>query len=266
MRYIGIVIGSSITIVVTTILVFKLGLLDTIYSHLGQLFLWTLIGIILSKTIMKKRTTAQTLLSFRELVITLSLVFATMCANVGVQAIQIKTFGHTYSASSASDSEPDSESAEVNAPPSVAKKISKMVLSVAAEEIPSRWITLGALLMLMPVGWALLISSLLFALQHIIVPVLIGVPEIGFFRIAPTLMIGIGCGIAFIRSGLVAAFIVHFLVNIVSLFADNHTYIADSVIFGSAFVALIMLPLTLWFTRKKRRNKPEITLSQAALI
>jgi membrane protease YdiL (CAAX protease family) len=261
MRYIGIVIGSSVAIVVTGILVFKLGLLDTVYSHLGQLCLWSLIAIILSRSILTKGAGgSRSLLSFREMVITLGIVFVTICANVSSQALQMKTFGHTYTASSA-DPEPNDESDRVTTPLSVSEKITKLVLSVTAEEIPSRWITLGALLALMPAGSALLISSLLFALQHMVIPVLIGAPEIGFFRIAPTFMIGIGCGIAFMRSGLVGAILVHFLVNMVGLFAESYTYIADSVIFGSAFVALVVLPPTLWFTRKRQKFEREALVS-----
>lgn len=253
MRYIWIVFVSSLLIVVSTIVSFKLEMLDTIHSHLGQLVFWSIIAIALSRKAFKGKTLRPlSLLSLRELVIVLSVVFATLCANVGSQYLQMKVLGYTYTASEA---DPEPTDGAPTAPPTVAEKLSKMLLSVTAEEIPSRWITLGALLVVMPSGWALALSSLLFAFTHLIVPVMIGAPEIGLFRLAPTFMIGLGAGLAFIRSGLPAAILVHFLVNLVGLFSTNHTDIADSVTFGSAFVALIVLPLTLWFT-KKRETAP----------
>jgi membrane protease YdiL (CAAX protease family) len=221
-------------------------------SHLWQVCLWSLIAFALSrKTLTAKTSRARLLLSFRELVITLSVVFVTLCANVGTQYLQMKVFGHTYTAFSEDSEQGESTEEAPAAPPSVAASLSKMLLSVTSEEIPSRWITLGALLMLMPPAWALAVSSLLFACTHLIVPIMIGQPEPGFFALAPTFMIGLGAGFVFLRSGLPAAILVHFLVNLVGLFSTIHTDIADSVTFGSAFIALVVLPMTLWFTRNR---------------
>jgi membrane protease YdiL (CAAX protease family) len=252
MKYVGIALGSSLLIIASTFVSFKLGTLDTIHSHLGQLVLWSIIAVALSRTALKVKTTKpRSIIGFRELVVLLSVVFATLCANVGSQYLQMKVFGRTYTSSYA-DAEPSNSSDDESAaPPSVPASLCKMLLSVTAEEIPSRWITLGALLMIMPPVWALLISSALFALTHLIVPTLVGHPEAGLFFLAPTFMIGLGAGFVFIRSALPAAILVHFLVNLVALFSSHHTGIADTVTFGSAFVALCVLPMTLWFTRKR---------------
>ncbi|WP_218109788.1 CPBP family intramembrane glutamic endopeptidase [Oligoflexus tunisiensis] len=245
--------GTTTLSALILIVFFKLGFVDEFIPKLTELVLCSLLAIALAKTIMQKRTAGdRPLLSFRELVITISIVFATLGSNVGLQALQLKAFGRAYTSSYA-DPEPKVGvvGVEAPAPPSVVQKMAEMLVSVSAEEVSSRWITLGALLMVMSPGWAIVLSSVLFALLHTVVPIVGGVPDIGLLSLAPTFAIGVGCGVAFVRSGLAAALLVHFLVNMVGLFAEKHTYIADTVIFGSAFVALVVLPLTLWFTRRR---------------
>jgi membrane protease YdiL (CAAX protease family) len=177
------------------------------------------------------------------------MVFFTLTANVSIQLGQSKVFGQTWKASYEDPVPEPSKKAPVI--PSVAEKIATNFVAVAGEEISARFVTLSALLMVMPVGWAIAASSFLFAASHLVIPILGGMPEVGLFRLGSTGVIGIACGIAFVRYGLGAAIAIHFLVNLVGWFSSNHTYIANTVVFGSAFVALIVLPLTLWFTRKR---------------
>lgn len=252
MRYACVVTGTMALIAVILFTRLKLEWVDGVGAQVAELCLWAVAALALSKTLLQNRVGGtRPLFRFRELVITVSIVFTTICANVGIQSAQVQIFGKTYRASYA-DPVPQPGAAEVPSPRTVPEKLAEMAASVSAEEISSRWIILGALLMLMSPGRALLLSSLLFAMQHAIVPIVGGVPEVGLFHLAPTFAIGIGCGIAFLRSGLTAAILVHFLVNMVGLSADNNTQIADTVIFDSAFVALVVLPGTLWFTRKRR--------------
>lgn len=257
MRYAFVVIGTTAVAIFLLVVFFKMKIVEETAFFI-EFCLWAVVAITLSKTALKKRMAGSIpIFSFREFVIILSIVFATICANVGSQALQLNLFDRTYKASYA-DHKQKSGPTEVQVHPSAAEKIAKMAFEVSAEEISSRWITLGALLMVMPAGWALFLSSLIFASLHTVIPILGGTPEIGLFRIASTFTIGVGTGIAFIRSGLLAAIIVHFLVNMVGLFAENHTYIADTVIFGSAFIAIIILPPTLLLTKKKKENAHKI--------
>jgi len=255
-RYISVVAGANLLAVLGLIITFEMRAYHGIAMQTIQLCLWSALAFALSKTVLTKRATAnRTILSFRELVVIVSIVFATSLSNVAVQATQKKIFGHVYTASY-SDPEPTTTPGTAIAPthPSTTETVIEAFLSVSVEEVSSRWITLGALLMAMSSGWAIVISSLIFSLHHVVYPLLGGIPEIGLFSLLPTFAIGVGSGIAFVRSGLASAIFVHFAVNLIGVFADNHTYIADTVIFGSAAVALFVLPLTLWFTRKRERN------------
>ncbi len=254
MRYAGVAIGTTALSAIILIVFFKMGFTDEFFPKLTELVLCSLLAIGLSKTVLSRRAGGRkSLLSFREMVITLSIVFATLSANVSTQALQLKFFGSAYTTPSANTelkSGPESTDVDTT-PPSIPVQMSKLLLAVSAEEVSARWIALGALLMAMSPGWALVLSSLLFASLHTVIPIFGGAPEVGLLSLAPTFAIGMGCGLAFLRSGLLGAVLVHYLVNLVELFSENHTYIADAVIFGSAAVALIVLPLTLWFTRKR---------------
>jgi len=209
---------------------------------------WIPIAFFLSKTVLKKKFRIIPV-RFREAVIIISMVFATLTANVSIKLGQSKIFRRTWSASY-KDPAPKPGSSKVPVIPTVPEKIATNFFAVAGEEISSRFIIVTALLMVMSSGWAIAISSLLFAASHMVIPILVGMPEIGLFRLGSTGVIGIACGIAFVRYGLGAAIMIHFLVNLVGWFAYNQTYIANIVLYGSGFVALIVLPPTLWFTRK----------------
>ncbi|HYX37829.1 MAG TPA: hypothetical protein VE954_32400, partial [Oligoflexus sp.] len=57
---------------------------------------------------------------------------------------------------------------------------------------------------------------------------------------------------AYLRYGLPASVFVHFVGILIKVFAfDEYDFVVDWILWGSAFVALVILPLTLWFARKR---------------
>jgi len=248
MRYILVACGAFLLAVALIAIRFKIGMVEGFWPHFAEFIAWIPIALILSKTVIR-RTAHLVPIGFRQIVIIGSMVFFTLTANVSIQLGQAKMFGQTWKASYDDPVPEPGKKAPVI--PSVAEKIATNFVAVAGEEISSRFIILSALLMVMPTGWAIAISSLLFAALHLVIPIMGGMPEIGLFRLGSTGVIGIACGIAFVRYGIGAAIAIHFLVNLVGWFSSNHTYIANTVILGSAFVALFVLPMTLWFTRKR---------------
>jgi membrane protease YdiL (CAAX protease family) len=136
--------------------------------------------------------------------------------------------------------------------------VSHLSLDVAREEVLYRFILLGTLLLFLSPAWAIGISSLVFALTHAVLPWIITQEMIPTLSpVLPAFFMGICFGTAFFWYGLPAALAVHFGMNLASAFASDHTYIADSIMFGSAFVALVILPITLWFSRKKHALMPQ---------
>ena len=248
MRYTFVAIGAFILTIVLIAIRFKTGTVEGFWPHFAEFLFWIPIALLLSKTVLRK-TVRPSPIGFRQIAIIGSMVFFTLAINVGVHHAQKNIFGKTWRASY-DDPVPEPGKKEPVVP-SVVEKIATNLFAVAGEEISSRFITLTALLMVMPTCWAIALSGLLFAASHMVIPVLGGMTEVGLYRLAATGVIGIACGIAFVRYGLGAAIAIHFFVNLVGWFSSNHTYIAKTVIFGSAFVGLIVLPITLWFTRKR---------------
>ncbi|WP_141731397.1 CPBP family intramembrane glutamic endopeptidase [Oligoflexus tunisiensis] len=264
MRYLFVAIGTFLLSAFFIVIRYKTGWVEGFLPNFVEFVLWIPIAFFFANKVLRT-TISRVPVGFREIVVIISMVFATISANASIQIMQSKIFGRTWSASY-KDPVAKPGSSEVPVVPTVGEKIATNFVSVAGEEIGSRFIIVSALLMVMSPGWAIALSSLLFAALHTVIPILVGMPEIGLFRLGSTGVIGVACGIAFIRYGLGAAIAIHFLVNLVGWFAYNQTYIANAILFGSGFVALFVLPPTLWFTRKRRKHERETLISQAATV
>lgn len=236
------------------------GLLD-IWASLFHLLAFSLFAVILYKHIRRKGAPAP---SFRGAVITVSLLFAAIFSNVATNLTQAWLVGETYIKTDMRGEEYESEHGrpeaafgqKLNESQSEAlfllQRVTHLSLDVAREEVLYRFILLGTLLLFISPAWAVGISSLLFALTHAVLPWIITqelIPTLS--PVLPAFFMGISFGAAFLWCGLPAALVVHFGMNLASAFASDHTYIADSLMFGSAFVTLVILPITLWFSRKR---------------
>lgn len=204
---------------------------------------------------------------FREILITSSLIFVTIAAISSVKYLQIEIFGRSYNTQIASLPDPSSPSGEPSL--NVFENAAKVAIDVTQEEIFFRWIILGSLLSITPPTIAVIISSILFAVTHVTAPAILGEIDHGLFKLLPTFIIGLFCGKAFLRHGLLGSVFLHLVINICSMLIQWGGFYLDIAVGSILFLAgitLIIMPITLWFTRKKRRNKPEKKLSQAALI
>jgi len=249
LRYIFVMIGAILADICVMAFRVKMGWTETFWPNFGELLLWAITALILLKT-MSRPNFRRIPIRFREIVIIASMVFGTIVSNVSFQYAQWKVFGTTY-VPSYEDPVPEPGSTQKPVIPTIPQKLAMNLVPVVGEEILFRWIILGALMMALSPGWSVLISSLIFGAMHLPVKIMVGFPlAVGLSNVLPTFAIGFFCGIAFIRYGLVASIAIHFLVNLVGWFAYNQTYIADAVIWGSASVALIVLPFTLLFTRR----------------
>jgi hypothetical protein len=197
-------------------------------------------------------------------VITVSLLFAAIFSNVVTNLAQAKLVGETYIKTDMRGEEYESEHGKPEAAFGqqlsesqseallLLQRVAHSFLDVAREEVLYRFILLGSLLLFLSPAWAIGISSLIFALTHAVLPFTITQEMIPTMSpILPAFFMGVSFGVAFLWYGLPAAIVVHFGMNLASAFAVDHTYVADSIMFGSAFVALIILPVTLLFSRKR---------------
>lgn len=236
------------------------GWLD-IWASLFHLVAFSLFAVILHKKIRRK---VVPLAGFRGTVITVSLIFAAIFSNVATNLLQARLVGETYIKTDMRGEEYESEHGrpeaffgqQLSTSQSEAlllmQRVTHLFFEVAREEVLYRFILFGTLLLFLSPASAIGISSLLFALTHAVLPWIITqelVPTLS--PVLPAFFMGICFGTAFLWYGLPAALAVHFGMNLASAFASDHTYIADSIMFGSAFVALTVLPITLWFSRKR---------------
>lgn len=236
------------------------GLLD-IWASLFHLLAFSLFAAILYKKLRRKGIPSPRL---KGVVITVSLLFAAIFSNVVTNLTQARLVGETYIKTDMRGDEYESEHGRPEAAFGqklsesqsetllLVQRVTHSFLDVAREEVLYRFILLGTLLLFLSPSLAIGISSLFFALTHAVLPWVITqelVPTLS--PVLPAFFMGISFGAAFLLYGLPAAMAVHFGMNLASAFASDHTYIADSIMFGSAFVALIILPITLWFSRKK---------------
>ncbi len=82
----------------------------------------------------------------------------------------------------------------------------------------------------------------------------------------PTFMIGMFCGVAFLRHGLLGAIAVHFGLNIcvmLSQLGGVYRDVAVGIVCFFATICLIVLPLSLWLTRQTKK-KPQLEVKSAA--
>ncbi len=256
------VLALDIAVVLLRLKMNWLGMLPTVIYLVGAILLAT----ILSKKFLRRRREPLPFLRFKPIVITLSVMFCTIMGNVGSQLAQKQVFGHLYITDSSRETyeERNGKVKEIighQLTESQAKTFALIqmsahtLISVCIEEVVLRWIILGALILILPPFWAVLISSLIFAGTHLIFPIAMSDLEWGLMRLLPTFAIGLGCGIVYLWYGLPAAVLVHFGCNLIRFFGDNGYYFAiDWMVRGGLFVTFILLPPTLWFTRNRRRD------------
>lgn len=212
-------------------------------------------GLIFSKTGLVKQN-IRLPYNFREILITVSLTFGMIAASFLVNFIQIETFGKSYNIPIA-ETEAGPELASLPYFSDISVNSVRLLFSVVQEEIAFRWIILGALLMIMVPTRAVIISSMLFAGTHLVVPVLYSEIESGLLSLLPTFFIGLFCGIAFLRHGLFGSIAIHFVLNLCVMLSQRggvYRDVAVGIICFFAVISLIVLPLGLWFTRETRKT------------
>jgi membrane protease YdiL (CAAX protease family) len=205
--------------------------------------------------------------NFRSAVVVISLLFCTLASNAGLQFAQTKLFGLTHDRElSTEEYEKDhgriEEVAGVRLSDdhveslTLARGVVRTLFTVVSEEVYSRWVILGVLVLALPTGWAIVVSSLIFALGHLVYPIALSNPSFGLIRLLPTFAMGVFCGIAYLRYGLLASIFIHFATNLIPMFAGGKLDAAvDWILWGSAFVTFFVLPPTLWFTRADAPRK-----------
>lgn len=266
--------GVVILELIVMLVQLKMNWLD-IRSMFFNLAGFTALALILSNKFIKRKSKPRSLLSFRAIVITVSLLFCTITSNVLLQLGQKQVSGHvhTVDASKEAYEEQHGKTDEIFGRQltegeakafTLVQRVSHTFIEVLSEEVVSRWIILGSLVLVLPPAWAVAVSSLIFAGTHLVYPIALSEPQVGLMRLLPTFAIGLFCGIAYLWYGLPSAVLIHFSVNLIRLFADDeYTFVVDWIFWGSALFALIILPPTLWFTWKCR--KEPVLVSQAPI-
>ncbi|HET9241392.1 MAG TPA: CPBP family intramembrane glutamic endopeptidase [Oligoflexus sp.] len=276
MPQILVVLGIIIFDLAVMLLRFKMNWLGIGPTFLNLMVL-VILALIVSKTVIKRKLDLRASLSFRGMVITISLLLGSMTSNVLLQLTQRQLFGHFYTGDSSKVAYEEQhgrtdELLGTRLTPDQAnslsqtKRVAHELMDVTSEEIIFRWIVLGALLLTFSRPQAVFISSMFFAAIHLVFPIALGNLEWGLMRLLPTFAIGVYSGIAFIWYGLPASVFVHFVGNLVRVFAyDEYDFIVDWILWGSVFVTFVVLPPTLWLTRKNAA-KPKSCLEPGLFL
>ncbi len=266
-----IVIPTVVVLYVAVILVqLKMGWLGVgpMLIHLVGI---TALVLILSKTLVKRKASSYSLLSFRAVVVTVSLLFCTISSNLALQFGQKHLFGRVWVSDTSKETYENQhgKAEEIlgrqltnNQAESflIVQRVAHETIKVLSEEVVFRWFILGILFLALPPAGAIVTSSLLFAGMHIIFPIAISDPQLGLTRLLPAFSIGIFCGIAYRWYGLPSSAFIHLAVNLVRVFANGeYDFVVDWIAWGSAFCALVLLAPTLWFTRKREPALPTST-------
>lgn len=250
MIHTGAVLGTLFLTVMFMIIRVKTGWHNGFGPALASLSLALTIALIVSKTTLVKKT-ATFPIRFREVLITVSLIFGMIAASAFINYIQIETFGKSYDTTLGAQPERGSPIGEPSQ--GVVLNATKTIIDVIEEEISFRWVILGILLAITSPTSALFISSVIFAGSHLVVPVLRGNIEPGLLALLPTFTIGLFCGIAFLRHGIIGSITLHAVLNLCVMLSQRggiYRDIAVGIILFFAVITLIVLPITLWFTRK----------------
>ncbi|HYX19174.1 MAG TPA: type II CAAX endopeptidase family protein [Nostoc sp.] len=257
MKHAGVVLGTIILIILAMTIRAKSGWDEGFGPSVASFTLALCVALTLWKTALIKQPNRKRF-RFREILITASLIFGMIASSSFMNYVQIEVFGKTYHTSIG---EPGVEPGSALVPSllSVSENAAKVLLEVAKEEVFFRWIILSALLMIVTSAPAIVISSVIFAGFHLVGALLYGYTEPGLLSLLPTFVIGLFCGIAFLRHGLVGSIAVHFVLNLCVMLNQrggiNRDISVGTICFFAA-VTLIALPLTLWFTRVARKQRP----------
>lgn len=255
-----------IPIVVTLYASVSLVQLNMGWLGIGSMFIQlvgvTVFVLILSTRLkIKRKVRLHSRLGFRAIVITVSLLFCTVSSNLVLQLGQKHLFGRVWVSDTSKEnyekkhgktdeilgtelSKGQAESL------SLIQRVTHEAINVLSEEVFFRWFILGTLFSVLSPAWAIVVSSLLFAGMHIVVPIAISDPQFGLTRLLPAFVLGVFCGVAYLWYGLAASTLIHFGVNLIRVFANGeYDFVVDWIIWGSALCALVLLGPTLWLTR-----------------
>ncbi|HYX38369.1 MAG TPA: CPBP family intramembrane glutamic endopeptidase, partial [Oligoflexus sp.] len=152
-----------------------LGIIPTAIFLVGYI----LIATFLSKTLIKRRQELLPFFRFKAIVVTVGLLFCSITSNVLLQLGQKQAIGHLNvgDSSKAAYEEQHGRAESVlgkqlteeqaNAFSQI-KRVTHEFIGVVSEEVIYRWVILGALILVLPPGWSILISSLIFAALHLV--------------------------------------------------------------------------------------------------
>jgi len=143
-----------------------------------------------------------------------------------------------------------SDSAKILA---VSKKLIKTAFAAASEEVVYRWFVFGTLLMSIRQGYAIALSSILFGLMHIFLPLGFSSDPAEIFSLAVTSTVsGVFYAIIYLRAGLLFSILFHFLANLIPEFRD--TSLPQYIAYISLAITFIGLPIIL--LEKRFRGEP----------